>query len=344
MKKVTIKQIADEMGLSRNTVAKALANSDVVSYNTRRAVIEKAKELGYPKLSANASRFIMCDTTQGVKTIVVLAYTEISAFWNEIILGISEELKHNGFRLRFNFISKEDEAAMIMPIDWEDDACGVILLSVFTDKFVAKVAERKLPMVFLDCPTDSSRYTKYGDVLLCEGRASVKQIVGRLIGHGVKDYAFLGDITYCKSVRERYLGFLDALDEAAIDKKDVIMLTKHVKQRYYVRAEVEEALDSMPRMPKAIVCANDDIALFVIASLKKRGIHTPEDVYVTGYDNLERLTHVEACLTTVTVENQLLGRRLVQQLMFRMKYPEFKPEVIQIGCEVIYRKSTQMHE
>lgn len=340
MKKVTIKEIANEMGLSRNTVAKALTNSDVVSYNTRRAVLEKANELGYQKLPANASRIINQGNAQAAKTILVLAYTDISVFWNEIILGISEELKNNGYKLRFNFISKEDEAAMALPLDWEDEAVGVLLLSVFSEGFVKKIKEKNLPMVFLDCPTDSSRFTKYGDVLVCEGKDSMKKIVDQLISQGIRDFSYLGDITYCKSVRERYEGFLAALEQAGIKVEESKLMTKHVTYRYYEKPEVEKALASLDKLPQAIVCANDDVAQFTIRYLKNRNIRVPEDVAVTGYDNLESLTHVEAFITTVNVENQKLGRRLVQQMIFRLKYPEFKPEVIHVGTDVIFRESS----
>ena len=341
MKKVTIKEIANEMGLSRNTVAKALTNSDVVSYNTRRAVIEKANELGYQKLPANASRILNQVNTQVAKTILVLAYTDISVFWNEIILGISEELKNNGYKLRFNFISPEDEASMLLPIDWEDEAEGILLLSVFSESFIRKIMEKKLPVVFLDCPTDSSTFTKYGDVLVSEGKEAMKKVVNHLIVQGIKKFSYLGDITYCKSVRERYEGFTAALEQANLSIDSKLMMTNHVANRYYEGFEVEGALASLKELPEAIVCANDDVAQFAIRYLKSKNIRIPEDIAVTGYDNLESMTHVEPFLTTVNVENQLLGRRLVQQLMFRLKHPEFKPEVIHVGTDVIFRGSSK---
>lgn len=341
MKKVTIKEIASEMGLSRNTVAKALTGSEVVSDNTRRAVLEKANELGYQKMPAGTPKTTNSGYIQSAETILVLAYTDISVFWNEIILGISEELKKYGYKLRFNFISKKDEASMSLPIDWEDEAVGIILLSVFADNFVKKVREKKLPMVFLDCPTDSSKFTQYGDVLVCEGKDSVKKIVNQLITQGIRDFSFLGDITYCKSVRERYEGFLSALELSGIKVDETKLLTEHVTYRYYETPEVEVALSRMERLPEAFVCANDDIAQFAIRYLRSINVKVPEDIAVTGYDNLESLTHVDPFLTTVNVENQLLGRRLVQQLLFRLKHPEFKPEVIHIGTDVIFRESSK---
>jgi LacI family transcriptional regulator len=104
--------------------------------------------------------------------------------------------------------------------------------------------------------------------------------------------------------------------------------------------EVEAAISAFPYMPEAIVCANDDIALFVIRCLNNRGLSVPDDVAVTGYDNVEGMSQVEPFLTTVRVGNQRLGRRLVQQLMWRIQNPTFPKEIVFIGVEVILRQSS----
>ena len=73
MKKVTIQDVARELNLSRNTVAKALNNSDTVSYETRYLVIEKAYEMGYSKLSPVVlNQFKLRNKMDETKTIVVL--------------------------------------------------------------------------------------------------------------------------------------------------------------------------------------------------------------------------------------------------------------------------------
>jgi LacI family transcriptional regulator len=72
-------------------------------------------------------------------------------------------------------------------------------------------------------------------------------------------------------------------------------------------------------------------------------VTVPGDVAVTGYDNVEEMSKVEPFLTTVRVGNQRLGRRLVQQLMWRLKNPNFPKEVIYIGVEVIFRESSNTH-
>ena len=132
IKKVTIQNIAAELGLSRNTVAKALTNSDTVAYDTRMSVIKKAWEMGYQKMSPQIlEEYKLVENSVDNKTVIILAKRELSVFWNTIVVGISDELNHNNCRMRLNFVSAEDEAELVLPRDFQDGVDAVILMSVF---------------------------------------------------------------------------------------------------------------------------------------------------------------------------------------------------------------------
>ncbi|MHB8130472.1 MAG: LacI family DNA-binding transcriptional regulator [Mobilitalea sp.] len=341
MKKVTIQDVAKELNLSRNTVAKALNNSDTVSYETRYVVIEKAYEMGYSKLSPVVlNEFKLRNKIDDTKTIVVLTRREISVFWNSIIMGISDELNKYGCKLQFNFISEQDERNLTLPLDLQAEVSGIIILSVFTIEYIDQIMKQNIPVVFLDAPSNLDSIAQYGDIIVCEGYNSTRKIAFDLISQGLTKVGFIGDITYCKTINDRYQGYLSALHFSGLNKDDSIIANYHPAHKFYKTDEVEKALNSFPGMPDAIVCANDDIALDVIRCLRARGLSVPGDVAVTGYDNVEGMAQVEPFLTTVRVGNQRLGRRLVQQLMWRIQNPTFPMEVIYIGVEVIFRQSS----
>jgi LacI family transcriptional regulator len=341
MKKVTIQDVAKELNLSRNTVAKALNNSDTVSYETRYVVIEKAYEMGYSKLSPVVlNEFKLRNKIIDTKTIVVLTRREISVFWNSIIMGISDELNKYGCKLQFNFISEQDEMNLVLPLDLQAEVSGIIILSVFSREYIEQIVKQNIPVVFLDASSDIDSMSQYGDIVICEGFNSIKKITLDLISQGMKKIGFIGDITYCKTINDRYQGYLSALISSGIDVDDSIVANYHPMHKFYRTEEVGEALNSFTIMPEAIVCANDDIALDVIRCLKARGLSVPQDIAVTGYDNVEGMAQVEPFLTTVRVGNQRLGRRLVQQLMWRFHNATFPKEVIFIGVEVIFRQSS----
>lgn len=341
MKKVTIQDVAKELNLSRNTVAKALNNSSTVSYETRYVVIEKAYEMGYSKLSPVVlNEFKLRNKIDNTKTIVVLTRREISVFWNSIIMGISDELNKYGCKLQFNFISEQDEKNLVMPLDLQAEVSGIIILSVFTKDYIDQIMKQSIPVVFLDGPSNLNSIATYGDIIISESYNSVKTLTNHLIAQGMKKIGFIGDVTYCKTIHDRYQGYLSALKWADIKPDETIIANYHPTHKFYKTDEVEKALNEFSCIPEAIVCANDDIALDVIRCLKNRGLSVPDDVAVTGYDNVESMAQVEPFLTTVRVGNQRLGRRLVQQLMWRIQNPTFPKEVIFVGVEVIFRQSS----
>lgn len=341
MKKVTIQDVAKELNLSRNTVAKALNNSDTVSYETRYVVIEKAYEMGYSKLSPVVlNEFKLRNKIDETKTIVVLNRREICTFWNNIIMGISDELNKYGCKLQFNFISEQDEKNMVLPLDLQEEVSGIIILSVFSKDYVDQIMKHNVPTVFLDAPNNMEALSQYGDIIISESYNCIRKITFNLISQGMKKIGFIGDATYCKTINDRFQGYLSALHYSGIETDHSIIANYHAEHRFYKTDEVEKAIADFPYMPDAIVCANDDIAMDVIRCLKNRGLSVPQDVAVTGYDNVEGTAQLEPFLTTVRVGNQRLGRRLVQQLMWRIQNPSFPKEVIFIGVEVIFRQSS----
>lgn len=341
MKKVTIQDIAKELNLSRNTVAKAMNNSDTVAYETRYVVIKKAYEMGYTKLPpAILNEFKIKDRLEQSKTVVVLARREISAFWNRIIMGISDELNRHNCKLLFNFISNEDERERILPIDIESDISGIILLSVFDKEYVDVLVNKQIPMIFLDAPVNTYDYSELGDVVIFEGENSVRRLTSHLIKQGMKKIGFIGDISYCKTVFDRFKGYCLALEEAGLLIDKDITATGHVACKYYKTEEVRSAIEAMPYIPEAIVCANDDIAIDVVSILKEKGLSVPEDVAVTGFDNKEETVLIQPALSTVHIGNQRMGRRLVQELMWRMENRDLPYEIIYINTEVMLRESS----
>jgi len=341
MKRVTIKDVADKLNLSRNTVSKALKNSDVVAYETRYLVIETAYEMGYTKLHNNMlDTFNIEQNKKSEKTILVIARRELSTFWNSIVMGMSDELNRNNCKLQLNFISNEDEVNRVLPLGIESDISGMIILCVFNKEYLKLIIKENIPVVFLDSPINTTEVSTIGDILLFEGYNSVKEITKHLISQGIEKIGFIGDTTYCKTVYDRYIGFLDAFKELNMEPDENILITEHVESRYYTRAEVKLALEKMLYMPQAIVCVNDDVAKDVIIILKDKGLKIPQDVAVTGFDDKEENEFLEPSLTTVQLNNQKMGCRLIQQLLWRIGHMDYPYETIYMNTSVIIRNSS----
>ena len=340
IKKVTIQEIAAELDLSRNTVAKALTNSSTVAYDTRMLVIKKAWEMGYQKMSPSVLEEYKLSGSTETRTVVILARRELSVFWNSIIVGISDELNKNNCRMRLNFISKEDENELILPRDFQDRADAVILMSVFEARYTEQILKLNLPTVFLDSPIGRYNLEHNCDAIVCEGKSSVADLTESLIAQGMTKIGFIGDVTYCESMLQRYSGYCAAMEAAGLKRDEHIIFNSHLPGMYS-NTEVSNIIAGFPYIPEAIVCSNDDIALKCIRALAKLGLGCPSDVAVTGFDNEEILTQAEPRLTTVNVKNQMLGKRLVQQLMWRIENPDYPRETVSIATKPIYRNSSK---
>jgi len=346
-RRVTIQSIAKELNLSRNTVSKALKDSQDVSEETKHLVIRKAMDMGYSKLSpVLLRRYDIGVKSTGDKSIVVLARKEDSIFWSSIIMGISDGVNQLGSTLQVNFVSQHDEKNLILPLNFHNKVEGIIFLNVFSKKYIDEIVRCNgdTPAVFLDAPSDVQTIGHYGDIIVLEGFSSIQKITQHLIKQGIKKIGFIGDITYCKTMHDRYQGYLAAMKSSGLEVDDSIVAVYHPPNRFYEFGEVEAALKRFPYLPEALVCANDDIALNAIKYLKLQKISIPQDIAVTGYDDLESTMHVvEPFVTTVGFSKQGLGKRLVQQLMWRMDNKDFPNEVVYIGGNVIFRRSSFKH-
>jgi LacI family transcriptional regulator len=339
MRKVSIKTIAEDLKLSRNTVSKALNDSDSVAYETRRAVIKRAIDLGYNKIDP-ALREKYAGETQYKKSVLIFAHRDISSFWDDIAFGIFDRIGKEQYNVLYNFISNEDEENCVIPANlMNPDVLGIILLDVFKREYVQKLLERKLPIVFLDEPVQKYSETPVGDIVIIEGFSSVYKLTSGLIHAGKRRIGFIGDITHCRTVHDRYMGFVQAMKDNGIPLIEEICLVQHMPERYYNYSEVSMLLDKLEIMPEAFVCCNDDVAMYVINYYRKKGCSIPDDIAVCGFDNKKEYSLMEPTLTTVEIRKNDLGCRLAQELLWRVDNMDMPCETVIVSTEIKYGDS-----
>ncbi|NLG26078.1 MAG: LacI family transcriptional regulator [Clostridiales bacterium] len=341
-KKPSIQDIAREVGLSRNTVAKAIKGDPGVSAETRGRVLRAALAANYPKLRPEAVRALRAAAPAEGHFAVLIEKHETASFWNRIIVGISDELDRNGASCAVHFISAEDKRDLRLPSSMRrEDLRGIACLSVLSEGYVKKLLELDVPVIFYDAPVcRHSSPAQGGDVILAEGRRSVNIVASDLIARGYRQLGFIGDITYCQTIFDRWQGFCDALAEHGLPINERFCHTRHVASRYYGYDELSGVLSAMPELPEAIVCANDAIAFNLFRYCKQRGIRIPDDLAVTGFDNTPELIQTSPPLTTVNITNYWIGCRLVQQLLLRIRHPEMPREFIYLLTEPTIRESS----
>lgn len=171
------------------------------------------------------------------------------------------------------------------------------------------IKESGVPAVNIDEEADQIPNVRVSDY------QAQKMLVRHLIEqHGKRDIAYVSGYLTNQEGRERYGGYRDALEEAGITcGADRVCSGKYDMESG--RRAVRHLQESKAGMPEAIVCANDSMAVGVIAQLKEFGYQVPQDVAVTGFDG-DRIGEYHAPpITTADRSQHLLGYRAAQLLL-----------------------------
>lgn len=343
MKSVGIQKIADSLNISRNTVSKVINGRGVVAPETERKIVQKAIELGYNKLPTRLLEEYKNNTSQNEKINIAVVATQpdFSEFWVRIINGIANELSNKNCNFLYNYLTFEQEKNLnSLQVLTQYDVAGIIVMNVYNKQAITKLVDTKIPIVYYDVPINCSNTYVNGDIVIVEGQNSIYEITSHMLDRGCKKIGFIGDITYSKSIYERWLGFINAHEEknVAIDRD--FCFTESGNGHFYFVNEVEQVLSKMSTLPDAFVCANDVIAYQVKMWLEKKGCNIPKDILISGFDDIRETVTGEKKLTSVYVNNEEIGKRLVEQLIWRINNPTRLFETVKINTNVIFREST----
>ena len=264
--KITVKDIADSLGLSRNTVSKAL-NGQYVPPRTREIVLNAAIELGYKSYHTVASS----DNGTPHRRIVLITSKMLMTmtFFIHVVRGIESALmeEENVELLQFTAAKTSFFNRLVDYLN-ENKVDGIICMELFQADYVPKLIELGYPIAFFDFPIYVSLTGNY-DIVLPESFSSVKNYCLTLIGNrGCKTFGFVGDYTHCTSFYERFLAMREAIFLAGLKYDPAYSVIEKDTFPYGNPEELARAFAKMPSLPDCFIAANDTLAIDIIAALK----------------------------------------------------------------------------
>lgn len=333
---VTIQDIANTLGLSRNTVSKAL-NGKHVPMKTRNAVISAAIEMGYKGYKLAAAS----EGSLGHKRFVILSTRLLMniTFFISVLRGIEDALMDYDIDLVQFSITGSASFSKFKRYLADAKVDGIICMEFFEPAYITELLDQGIPLVFFDFPLYNSHLRGSYDIVLPESIAAIKNYCIQLIQEdSCKIFGFVGDYRHCFSFYERFVGMKEALflSGLPVDLQYSIL----ADDKMYTPDKLAEALDQLPALPDCFIAANDSIALNLLAALKSRKIHVPRDVKVVGFDNNPKSAHITPLLTSFNVDKIALGRKLIALLLERVSNPSQANQIIHIASKLIVRAST----
>lgn len=299
----TIYEVARRAGVSIATVSRALKGSARVTEGTRSRVLAAAEELQFRPSPLARS------LAEGRHAANGIVFPDLSGpYYAEVVLGYEEvaaELGNSVLILATH--GRTDPAGTVRDLARRVDGM-VIMGRTVPDQVVRQVAQSGVPLVLL------ARGALEGlDTINAENEASARALVDHLLGHGYDSFAFLGDPAQSPDVAGRYLGFCQALAGAGLTPPKA-----PVRCAFDVGAgrRAARSVLARSRRPRALVCANDEVALGALRAAEELGLAVPGHVAVTGWDDIMAAAY--ARLTTVRQPMRELGATAARWLEERV--------------------------
>ena len=339
LKRVTMQDIANSCGVSRNTVSKIFNGRGTVPEVTRRKVLEKAEELGYHQIIKDESA-----QPEQQNRRVVLFTCRMPAdnhFGSSFLPTFADQLSRAGYMLMMYELSQEDLQHCRLPeqISIEQTA-GILGIELFDRDYIKMLCKLGLPSIFVDAYAGASTSLPEFNLISMENLASTKALTEHIISAGAKRIGFVGDIDHCNSFRERWMGFSAAIMIAGLTLDRKMCILDHDGPQYDDIEWLLEQLRKMPELPDALICANDFIAIRLMTALKQMGVAIPDRIMVTGFDGMSQSAIVEPSLTTVQIPGADFGRLAANMLLERIENPDFPYFCTYIQSTPVWRDST----
>ncbi len=335
---LTIYDVAKLAGVSIASVSRVLNGQGSPRAETRDRVMHAVRELSF--VPDGAARAL----SNGLKEVVGVVFRrggealfagedESFLFIDVINRGIEVGARRHGFDLLISSVGFNDDNVATRMAALAGKADGLILHDrMLSAVGIARLADMVPVVTLAGSPTSASMNVR------CDNESGIRELVRHLVTkHGYRSLGYVSGRADSPDNRTRSRAFETEAAAAGADCD-----TGPSWQGNYSAAGgasvIESLLNAKKKLPRAILCANDQTALGVIHALAQRGIRVPQDVAITGFDDVPVARHLHPPLTTVRQPMEELGAKAFEILYARISEAGGKPDTV-LPVELVVRES-----
>lgn len=329
----TIKEIAKRANVSIATVSRALNDSPKVTEQTKQIIQKIADELNY-KPNLLARNFVK--KTSNVIGVILPDIAD--EFFSELIKGIDEVCYANNFYTMVLSTHKYRTLEETLNSILRSGLLGgiIILIPGFTDNIKTLLSFTKIPIVLIGGGLKNGLY----DIVSIDNYQGMYDLTKYLITKcGYKKFVHLSGPNDNDDAIIRTNAFKEACNEFSIPKSNQMIVEGDFTRGGGALLGYE--IMNLKNKPEIIVAANDMMAWGCYDAAKKKGLSIPDDIAVTGFDDILLSQYLTPPLTTVRVQIEEEGKRAAELLMNKInnKNQKNKIEKIKIPIELVIRNS-----
>lgn len=300
-KRITIYDLAKEMGISASYVSRALNDHPTINLKVRESVKKKAQELNY-KHNSHAANLRQGSS----KTIGVIVPHINQFFFSEAIAGIEEVCFENNFNLIIcqSHESFAQECKAIDTLIHQNVDCILISVSAETrtPNHLQNIRKHHIELVQFDrCLEEVNSFKVWNDNKEISYTAS-----SLLIEQGYRRIAFLGGPGHLSTFKRREEGFIEAIKAHGLSISDQFVV-EGILSREWAKGAARELL-SLNDPPDAFLTVSDHMALGVIQVAESMDIKVPDQLGVFGFANEVFSSIIKPALSSVDQKSKEVGK------------------------------------
>ena len=311
--RITINHLAEQLGLTKGTVSKALNEYADIGENTKRRVKRKAAEMNYRPLTH--AQAIRTGKTRSIGLVLQAdVYDGQRPFLADFLAGVSQTASRENWTLTVATPATENEVLLTLRrlID-ERKADGFILpRTKVSDPRIKLLLAEDIPFVMFGRTKDQSGCAWY-DVL---GEDAIRRAVERLSELGHQKIGFVNSDLKYNFAALRLQGFKEGIRKTGLNLSDELIFNGAMTGHAGRVATINLLRMSSP--PTAIVYATDAAALGAYEAATELKLKIGKEISVIAYDGLPEGAYVKPSLSTFKVDTAKAGARLTALLIERI--------------------------
>ncbi|OSQ51971.1 LacI family DNA-binding transcriptional regulator [Marivita geojedonensis] len=303
----TLDDVARTAGVSTATVSRCLNSPERVVEQTRKRVMSAVEQLGYtPNFGARAM------AAKRTFTIGAIIPTMENAIFARGLQAFQEELHARGYTLLVSSSlyqpEVEDEQIRSLVARGAD---GLLLIGHDRDPSVySYLQSRAIPVLSAWVYLPESDQPTVG----FDNRQSMRALAQKVIDFGHRRIGMISGVTKGNDrAAARLAGLRDALAANGLDPEAMPL----IETPYEIEngAVALQSLMASDDPPSVVMCGNDVLAVGALRGARDMGLSVPDDVSITGFDDIELARIVTPQITTVHVPHREMGRKAAQALI-----------------------------
>jgi len=330
----TIYDIAEQVGLSPSTVARALRGTGYCSPGSRARILQAAADMNYTP--TQAARMLKSKRTSKILFCIPDIY---NPFYFGMIKGVSDVLEPRGY---FTILchtghSLEAELRMIQSLR-ERYGDGMVLVSFnFTKRNIDAINACGMPVCLTnryDSPGGNDKF----DYVYIDTHKGIRLATEHHLAHGHRRIGYVGGQSGEQTGAERLAGYREAMAEAGIPHaRELLVESDYTRRGGY---EAGKRLLSLPRPPTAIVASNDLMAVGILQACEDMGLSVPGHVSLSGMDDTDLGQVLRPHLTTVRMQEEDIGANAAKLLLERILEGRTYQKTVRLEPELVVRQSS----